>query len=85
VQIKVTLYFDNIQMIKEAVAHGAGISILPALAMLAEVSQGRLVAVALAAPELVGIIHRRRERLHRAKQAFLTCCRNRSAGSVGSA
>ncbi len=74
VHIKVTLHFDNIQMIKEAVAHGAGISIMPARAMLAEVSQGRLAAVPLAAPELfrpVGILHRRREPLHRAAQAFL--------------
>ena len=74
VHVKVTLHFDNIQMIKEAVAHGAGISIMPARAMLAEVSQGRLVGVPLAAPELyrpVGIIYRRRERLPRAAQAFL--------------
>jgi LysR family transcriptional regulator, transcriptional activator of the cysJI operon len=74
VHVKVTLHFDNIQMIKEAVAHGAGISIMPARAMLAEVAQGRLVPVPLAAPELfrpVRIIHRRRERFHRAAQAFL--------------
>lgn len=74
VHVKVTLHFDNIQMIKEAVAHGAGISIMPARAMLAEVAQGRLVGVPLVAPELfrpVGIIHRRREPLPRAAQAFL--------------
>jgi DNA-binding transcriptional LysR family regulator len=74
VHVKITLHFDNIQMIKEAVAHGAGVSIMPARAMLAEISQGRLVGVPLAAPELfrpVGIIHRRRGPLHRAAQAFL--------------
>ncbi len=74
VQVNMTLHFDNLQMIKEAVAHGSGVSILPARVMSAEVSQGRLVPIPLAAPELyrpVGIVHRRKKRFHRAAQAFL--------------
>ena len=35
------MHFDNIQMIKEAVALGTGLSILPARTMEAEVEQGR--------------------------------------------
>ena len=60
IEIRLAMQFDNIQMIKEAVALGSGISILPARTMLAEVEQGRLVAIPLHAPELlrpVGIVH----------------------------
>ena len=44
IEMRMAMQFDNIQMIKEAVALGSGISILPARTMLAEVEQGRLVA-----------------------------------------
>ncbi|MBV8819187.1 MAG: LysR family transcriptional regulator [Acidobacteriaceae bacterium] len=74
VHVNVTLHFDNLQMIKEAVAHGSGVSILPARAMETEVALGRLVPLPLAAPELfrpVGIVHRRRKHFHRAAKAFL--------------
>jgi DNA-binding transcriptional LysR family regulator len=69
-----TLHFDNLQMIKEAVAHGAGVSILPARIMRDEVMQGRLVAIPIAASKLfrpLGIIHRKRKHFHLAAQAFL--------------
>ena len=69
-----TLHFDNLQMIKEAVAHGAGISILPARIMRDEIMQGRLVAIPLAASKLfrpLGIIHRKKKRFHPVAQAFL--------------
>ena len=42
--------------------------------MLAEIAQGRLVAVPLREPELVrplGIVHLKRKQLNRAAQAFL--------------
>ena len=68
------MHFDNIQMIKEAVALGTGISILPARTMQAEIEQGRLVAIRLHAPELVrpvGMIHRRRKKFNRASELFL--------------
>ena len=74
VHVNVTLHFDNLQMIKEAVAHGSGISIMPARVMSAEVSQGRLVPIPIVAPDLyrpLGIVHRKKKRFHRAAQAFL--------------
>ena len=61
-------------MIKEAVAHQVGVSIMPARIMLEEIAQGRLVAVPIAAPELyrpLGIIHRKKKRFHRVAQEFL--------------
>lgn len=74
VHVNITLHFDNLQMIKEAVAHGSGVSIMPARVMETEIGQGRLVPIPIAAPELfrpVGIVHRRKKRFHRAAQAFL--------------
>jgi DNA-binding transcriptional LysR family regulator len=74
VHVNVTLHFDNIQMIKEAVAHGSGVSIMPARVMEEEVAQGRLVPIRISGIELfrpVGIVHRRRKRFHRAGRALL--------------
>ncbi len=64
VQVQVAMHFDNIQMVKEAVALGHGISILPDKTMQLEIEQRRLVAVPIQAPGLfrpVGIIHRRKK------------------------
>jgi DNA-binding transcriptional LysR family regulator len=74
VHVNVTLHFDNIQMIKEAVAHGSGVSIMPARVMEEEVARGRLVPIRIAGFELfrpVGIVHRRKKRFQRAGQALL--------------
>ncbi|HTM47623.1 MAG TPA: LysR family transcriptional regulator [Bryobacteraceae bacterium] len=74
VGIRMAMQFDNIQMIKEAVALGSGISILPARTMLAEIEQGRLAAVPLHAPGLVrplGIVYRKKKKFNRATQVFL--------------
>jgi DNA-binding transcriptional LysR family regulator len=74
IEIRIAMQFDNIQMIKEAVALGSGISILPARTMQAEIAQGRLVSIPLHAPELVrpvGIVHRKRKRFSSAVQSFL--------------
>jgi len=74
VAVNETLHFDNLQMIKEAVAHQAGVSIMPQRIMLEEIAQGRLVAIPMAGPELyrpVGIIHRRKKRFQRVAQEFL--------------
>ena len=74
IEMHLAMQFDNIQMIKEAVALGSGISILPARTMSAEIEQGRLVAIPLHAPELVrpvGIVHRKRKKFNRAAQSFL--------------
>jgi LysR family transcriptional regulator, transcriptional activator of the cysJI operon len=78
VHVNVTLHFDNIQMMKEAVAHGSGVSIMPARVMEQEVAQGRLVPIAIAGFELfrpVGIVHRRKKRFQRAGQALLDLLR----------
>jgi DNA-binding transcriptional LysR family regulator len=85
VQVNLTLHFDNLQMIKEAVAHGEGVSILPARIMEEEVKQGRLVPIPISISSLrlyrpVGIVHRRKKRFHRAGQAFLELLREPPAG-----
>jgi len=74
VEVNPVMHFDNIQMIKEAVALGSGVSILPACALRFEIAQGRLVAVPLAPPGLrrpLGIIHLRRKRFNQATLSFL--------------
>jgi DNA-binding transcriptional LysR family regulator len=61
----IVMEFDNIETIKQAIAIRAGVSILPAPAVEREVSGRVLVAIPLAARELVrplGIIHRRHRR-----------------------
>src|SRR6266571_717146 len=85
IEIRLSMQFDNIQMIKEAVALGSGISILPARTMLAEIEQGRLVAVPLHAPGLVrplGIVHRKRKKFNRAAQSFLELLQETPAAVV---
>ena len=82
VEVNMVMQFDNIQTIKEAVALGSGISILPARAMQSEIEQGRLVSVPLHAPELlrpVGIVHRKRKKFNLAAQAFLNLLREQPA------
>jgi DNA-binding transcriptional LysR family regulator len=84
VHVNMTLHFDNLQMIKEAVAHGSGVSIMPARVMAAEVAQGRLVPVSIAAPDLyrpLGIVHRRKKQFHRAAQAFLELLQEQPAAA----
>jgi len=64
VTVNVTLRFDNIEMIKQAVAHGAGVSIMPERVMREDMLQGRLMALRLEPAELyrpVRIVHRRRK------------------------
>jgi DNA-binding transcriptional LysR family regulator len=85
VEIHIAMQFDNIQMIKEAVALGSGISILPARTMQAEIAQGRLVSIPLHAPELVrpvGIVHRKRKRFSHAVQSFLELLLEQPAPAV---
>jgi DNA-binding transcriptional LysR family regulator len=73
-KLNITLHFDNLQMIKEAVSHRLGVSIMPARVMQADLSQGRLVAVPLAGDPLfrpLGIIHRRKKKFSAVGQSFL--------------
>jgi len=82
VEVMETLHFDNLQMIKEAVAHTAGVSIVPARILRDEVAQGRLVAIPIAAADLyrpLGIIHRKKKRFHPVGQAFLDLLREKPA------
>jgi DNA-binding transcriptional LysR family regulator len=61
-KVNVVMEFDNIETIKQAIAIGAGVSILPQPTILKEVGSRILAAVALTMSELVrplGIIHRR--------------------------
>ena len=61
-RVNVVMEFDNIETIKQAIAIGAGVSILPRPSILKEVGNRTLAAVPLAMTELVrplGIIHRR--------------------------
>ena len=78
VAVNVTLHFDNIQMIKEAVTHNVGISIMPFRTMREDIGQGRLAAVRLAGATLfrpLGIVHRKKKRFHGVGQAFLDLLR----------
>jgi DNA-binding transcriptional LysR family regulator len=64
VSVDMIFRFDNLQMIKEAVGHGVGISIMPERVMQKEVEQGRLVALKLNPADLfrpVCIVQRRRK------------------------
>jgi DNA-binding transcriptional LysR family regulator len=73
VAVNMAMQFDNIQMIKEAVALGSALSILPARTMQAEIQRGRRVSIPLDAPDLVrpvGIVHRKRKKYNRAAQSF---------------
>jgi DNA-binding transcriptional LysR family regulator len=61
-RVNVVMEFDNIETIKQAIAIGAGVSVLPRPTILKEVGNRTLAAVPLAMTELVrplGIIHRR--------------------------
>jgi LysR family transcriptional regulator, transcriptional activator of the cysJI operon len=71
--VRVAMHFDNLQMIKEAVALGNGVSIVPSRVMAAELGSGRLKAVRLDAPlyRPLGIIYRKKKRFHPAAQGFL--------------
>ena len=74
VSVNVVMHFDNLQMIKEAVVLGSGVSIAPVRVIEAEVNQGRLAAVKLREPGLyrpLGIIHSKRKKFNRATQSFL--------------
>ncbi|MEO8098505.1 MAG: LysR family transcriptional regulator [Acidobacteriota bacterium] len=74
VKVNLSLHFDNIEMVKQAVAHDAGVSILPYRAMREELRQKRLTAIRLAGAVLyrpLGIIHRKKKQFHPVMQAFL--------------
>jgi DNA-binding transcriptional LysR family regulator len=74
VSVNLIMHFDNLQMIKEAVMLGSGVSIAPARVLQTERDAGRLLGIPLVAPRLyrpLGIIHRRRKKFNRATNQFL--------------
>lgn len=84
VSVNVTLHFDNLQTLKEAVAETKAVSILPGRVLRNEVALGRLVAIRIEAPGLyrpLGIIHRKKKHFHPAAQAFLDLLQQTSPGA----
>jgi DNA-binding transcriptional LysR family regulator len=82
--VDVVLEFDNIENIKQAVALGAGVALLPEPTLRREIRAGTLVGVRLEDHSLtraVGIIHRRRHKLSAAAQCFLNLLRAESNGN----
>ena len=73
VEVRIAMQFDNIPMIKEAVALGAAVSILPERVLAAEIAQRQLRAIPLEGNLVrpVGIVHLRRKKFHRAAKMFL--------------
>ena len=74
VEVRVSLEFDNIALIKEAVALGNGISILPRPILEGDLQQGRLVAIPLSPPSLsrpLGILTSRRRKISPAAREFV--------------
>jgi DNA-binding transcriptional LysR family regulator len=81
-QVNMVMHFDNIQTMKEAVALGNSLSILPVRVLRRDIEQGRLVAIPLEGCTLVrpvGILHRRRKTFNRATQEFLELLRQEAA------
>lgn len=75
--------FDNLQMIKEAVTHGVGLSIMPERVMEDDLAHGRLVSLRLTPSDLfrpVRIIHRRRKVFSELAQGLLGILHEEAAG-----
>lgn len=81
VQVHVTMHFDNIQSMKEALRLGHAISILPAPMLKDDEDKGLLHSIPLEDPlyRPLGIIHRRRRSFPRAAQVFLDLLRETAA------
>src|SRR5207244_3444809 len=80
VKVNQVMHFDNMASVKEAVAAGSGISILPVRQLKAEVEAGRIAAVRLDNPPIyrpLAIIHLGQKRFTRSMQTFLDALRER--------
>src|SRR5688572_25061618 len=74
VEVEEVMHFDNIQMMKEAVALGSGFSILPERILQRDQEAGRIRTIPLEEPGLhrpLGILHLKRKKLNRATLSFL--------------
>jgi DNA-binding transcriptional LysR family regulator len=72
-------------MIKEAVAHGVGISIMPDRVMREDLAQGRLVSLMLNPSDLfrpVRIVHRRRKVFSLVAQGLLEMLRETQEAEI---
>lgn len=81
-EVEVTMHFDNLQMIKEAVSLGSGVSIVPHAVMEKELADARLVSAELS-PNLtrpLGILHRKNAKLGPAAKVFLELLREMGGG-----
>lgn len=88
IQVNLVLHFDNIEMVKQAVAHRAGVGILPYRSMREDIRQKRLTAIRIAGESLyrpLGVIHRKKQPLNRAGQAFLAMLLEAAAPEFGGA
>ena len=68
------MHFDNVLMVKEAVALGAGVSILPERNVRHDIEHERLIGIPFRSPGLyrpLGVVHHRRKRFNRVTRAFL--------------
>lgn len=84
VRVEMAFRFDNLEMIKEAVAHGAGISIMPQRVMREDIARGRMFALQLRPAELyrpVRIVHRRRKIFNEVTRGLLSLLQEQSASS----
>ena len=82
---KVVMEFDNTETIKQAIAVGAGVSILPRPTIMKEVGNRTLAAIPLTMTELVrplGIIHRRGKTLAPTTARFLELLRQSGGPDV---
>jgi len=83
VRVSVVMEFDNIETIKQAIAVGAGVSILPQPTVAKEAANRTLAAVPLTIPNLVrplGIIHRRGKPFTPALTRFVELLRESDEG-----
>jgi DNA-binding transcriptional LysR family regulator len=83
IAVEVVLEFDNIENIKQAVAIGAGVALLPEPTLRREVLARTLVALPLVNDPFtrpLGIVHRRRPSLSAAARRFLDLLLEAGAG-----
>jgi len=86
VQINVVMHFDNIPSMKEAVALGQGVSILPIRVLETDIEEGRLAAIPIKGCTLarpLGVLQLRRKKLNTAAQAFLDLLREEASAERG--
>jgi DNA-binding transcriptional LysR family regulator len=85
VVVQVGPEFDNVENIKQAVAIGAGIALLPAPTLRREVASRALAALPLHGARLerpLGIIHRKRPPLSAAARRFIAILRQGTNGEI---